>query len=102
MNALRVSIEPATAEYQGVVFLQGEDATDALTMLEEVGPVKAAESLLDTYGGLIERGPWEFRPPFGSSDLGYWVLQDGDSGFVISRHKGGLYVALTAWREIAA
>lgn len=96
---LRVSSEPETINYKTLVFMQGEEAAEPLSVFHGCGPDAAAGLMLDYANEDAEE---ESAPPFGTSDRCYWIRQEGESGLIVSVHPGGLYIALTAWKERAA
>lgn len=84
--------------YRNIVFLQGDEADEALNILDEDGTEAAFNHLLDTYEGT---GPDDYTDdePWGESDdIEDFETRDG-AKYVLSYNAGLGYIGLTQVEE---
>ena len=87
-----------TMEYHDIVFMSGDDATEALEILDQHGEDRAMEYLAQwDYGGENEHSP-STRKPWGTSDhVVQTQLDSGDIYFMSYNQRRG-YIGLVRGR----
>ena len=87
-------MEPALSgpTYENIVFLQGEEADEAMNILTEAGEDEAFSHMLDTYGHL--EGELTDEPPWGEEDDVYEKIVGYETFFLSYNTRLG-YIGLT-------
>jgi len=79
-------------QYSSIVLAQGEDALEPLEILESKGEMAAVEYLKQWETG--EEVP-EYAAPWGEGDRLFFTTWKHGARYVLTWHRGGLYIGLT-------